>query len=107
MIAIHANWQGGYLARQPKAYPRRPPLPRIYPEQGGGPKNGSASRREEHKGAHLDAFPWRRAGGQRILERGMERQTRPAVIGTIVDPDKQHLVGLHFREIIPAVGRVI
>src|SRR5258708_7257604 len=67
----------------------------------------SGSRREEHQRAHLDAFPRRRAGGQRVLEGGVERQAGTAVVGTVVHPDEQHLVGLHFREIIPAVRWVM
>src|SRR6267143_3953736 len=83
-------------------------LPRMPSEQGGPVKRTrSGSRRKEYQGAHLDAFPRWRAGGQRVVEGGVERQPGAAVIGTVVHPNEQHLVGLHVREIVPAVRRVV
>src|ERR1700730_10925490 len=67
----------------------------------------SSSWRKEYQGAHLDAFPRWRAGGQRVIEGGVERQPGAAVIGAVVHSDEQHLVGLHVREIVPAVCRVV
>ena len=70
-------------------------------------KTVSDSRRKEDQRAHLDAFPRRRAGGQRVVEGGVERQPGAAVIGAVVYPDEQNLIGLHVREIVPAVCRVV
>src|SRR5436305_13212863 len=63
----------------------------------------SGSRREEYQRARFDAFPRRRGGGERVVERGMKRQPGAAVIGAVVHPDEQNLVGLHVRGIVPAV----
>jgi len=64
----------------------------------------SGLRREKHQSTHFDALPrrrvWRR---QRILERRVERQSRPPVVGTVVHPDQNDLIGLLLGEIIPTV----
>src|SRR5215469_6040455 len=70
-------------------------------------RTASGSRRKEYERAHLDAFPRRRAGGQRVVEGGVERQAGAAVIGAVVHPNEQHLVGLHVREIVPVVRWVV
>src|SRR5436305_15220066 len=67
----------------------------------------SGSRWKEYQAAHLNAFPRRRAGSQWIVEGRVERQPGATVIGAVMHPNEQHLVGLHVREIVPAVRRVV
>src|ERR1700738_4882516 len=66
----------------------------------------SGVRREKHQSTPLDALPrWRIRRRQRILERCVERQPGPPVLGTVVHPDQNGFIRLLLGEVIPAVFR--
>src|SRR5258708_10593938 len=67
-----------------------------------------SSAREERQRPDLDAFARRRVRGRGwILEGGVEREARAAVLQAVEAFDQRRLVPLHARDVIPAVIGIV
>jgi hypothetical protein len=62
---------------------------------------------EERQATRLDALARRGVGRQRIVERGVEGEPGAAVVGAVVDADQDRFVGLHLREVEPAMAGIV
>src|SRR5215472_8946239 len=62
------------------------------------------SRLEKNQSACLDTFSCRRIGrARRIVERGMRREARAAVIRRVITFEQDRLVAPHLRKIEPSM----